>query len=341
MIIGLTGTKASGKGVIADFLQKKGFEYVTLSQIIKDEAFKILGHENYDIFYLQDLGNELRKIGGTGVLAKIALEKMKNFDKKVIDGIRNIGEIEEIKKQGGIIISVDAPQLERFERLIKRARNSDPKDYIGFLKMEERDLGKGENDLGQQVAKCIEESHYKIYNSGTLKELEKKIEEILDKINFPKEIYKRPSWDEYFMEIVKVVAKRATCDRGRTACVIVKNKQILVTGYVGSPKGLPHCDEAGHQIEKTKHLDGIEKDHCIRTIHAEQNAICQAAKLGIPIEGSTLYAKLEPCSVCAKMIINSGIKRIVCEKRYQAGAQSLLEQAGVKVDVLNNEIEKY
>ena len=93
------------------------------------------------------------------------------------------------------------------------------------------------------------------------------------------EKYIRPSWDEYFIEVSKAVAKRATCDRGRSSCVIAKNKQILCTGYVGSPAGLPHCDEVGHQFKQTTHEDGTVTNHCVRTIHAEQNAICQAAKL--------------------------------------------------------------
>ena len=153
--------------------------------------------------------------------------------------------------------------------------------------------------------------------------------------------YIRPSWDEYFIEISRAVAKRSTCDRGRCGCVIVKDKHPLVTGYSGSPKGLPHCDEEGHQIESTFHEDGIKRDHCVRTTHAEQNAICQAAKLGISINGATLYCKMEPCSTCAKMIINSGIERIVCEKKYQSGAEELLKKAGIKIDILNEEIEKY
>ena len=116
---------------------------------------------------------------------------------------------------------------------------------------------------------------------------------------------------------------------------------MLVTGYVGSPKGLPHCDDVGHQIETTIHEDGIKREHCVRTTHAEQNAICQAAKLGIAIDKATLYCKMTPCPVCAKMIINVGIKRVVCEKKYQSGAENLLMMAGIQVDILNNEIEKY
>ncbi|MDO8513522.1 MAG: cytidine/deoxycytidylate deaminase family protein [bacterium] len=161
--------------------------------------------------------------------------------------------------------------------------------------------------------------------------------------NGKKEKYNRPSWDEYFIEIQKIVATRATCDRGRSGCVIVKDRQILTTGYVGSPKGLPHCDDVGHFYKKTIHDDGTITNHCVRTIHAEQNAICQAAKLGIPLEGATIYVRMEPCSVCAKQIINCGITRVVCEKHYHAAQDTIdiFRQAGVALVVLTNEMETY
>src|SRR3989344_2355826 len=95
---------------------------------------------------------------------------------------------------------------------------------------------------------------------------------------------KRPSWDEYFMQIAEAVGKRATCDRGRSGAIIVKDKHILATGYVGSPKGLPHCDDVGHLIKEVKHENGDITKHCLRTSHAEMNAICQAAKQGVSIE---------------------------------------------------------
>jgi len=155
------------------------------------------------------------------------------------------------------------------------------------------------------------------------------------------EIYIRPTWDEYFMEVCRAVAKRATCDRGRSGCVIAKNKQILVTGYVGSPKGLPHCDDIGHQMKSTIHEDGHQSQHCVRTAHAEQNAICQAAKTGIAIDGATLYCKMTPCTVCAKMIVNSGIKKVICEKKYHAGDEVTLYSGGVEVIFLDENIEPY
>ena len=155
--------------------------------------------------------------------------------------------------------------------------------------------------------------------------------------------HKRPTWDEYFMEIARAVGKRATCDRGRSGCVIAKNKQILVTGYVGAPAGLEHCDEVGHQMKKVTHEDGSESNHCVRTTHAEQNAIVQAAKIGVAIDGATLYCKMTPCTVCAKMIINSGIRRIVCEKKYHRGGESetMFRKVGMELDYFDDNVEQY
>ena len=104
--------------------------------------------------------------------------------------------------------------------------------------------------------------------------------------------------------------------------MVTRNKSILVTGYVGSPAGLPHCDEAGHQMKKVIHEDGHITQHCTRTVHAEQNAICQAARYGISLEGGTLYCRMTPCRTCAMLIINCGIRRVVCERRYHAGEES-------------------
>ena len=158
-----------------------------------------------------------------------------------------------------------------------------------------------------------------------------------------KEPYIRPSWDEYFMRIVDMVGSRGTCDRGRIGCVITKNNRIVTTGYVGSPLGSPHCDEVGHEMHTVKNEDGTESRHCIRTTHAEQNAICQAARYGISLDGGTLYLKMTPCYTCAKMIINAGIKKVVCAQDYHAGERSkeIFKEAGVDYTLLNDEIVKY
>lgn len=155
--------------------------------------------------------------------------------------------------------------------------------------------------------------------------------------------HKRPSWDEYFIGISDAVATRCTCDRGPGGCVIVRDKQILTTGYIGSPIGLPHCSEVGHEFKETIHEDGHKTKHCVRTIHSEMNAICQAAKLGISLNGATLYNNKSPCRNCAMAIINAGIKRVVCKQRYHADQDTtrLFSEAGVKYEVLSEKVAEY
>lgn len=157
------------------------------------------------------------------------------------------------------------------------------------------------------------------------------------------EKYERPSWDDYLMEVAHAVSKRATCDRGRSGCVIAREGRILVTGYVGSPTGFPHCDDVGHQMKQLTHEDGTITRHCMRTVHAEQNAICQAAKMGVPIDGATLYCRMTPCRTCAMLIINCGIARVVCERRYHAGAESegMFKQARIEFTYKYDETQAY
>jgi dCMP deaminase len=143
----------------------------------------------------------------------------------------------------------------------------------------------------------------------------------------------RPSWDDYFLELANAASSRATCDRGKSGCVIVRDKQVLATGYVGSPAGLSHCDDVGHLMKKVIQANGEITEHCVRTVHAEQNAICQAAKRGVSIEGATFYQRMTPCRTCAMLLINCGIKKVVCERKYQLAEESeqLLAEAGIEL----------
>jgi len=156
------------------------------------------------------------------------------------------------------------------------------------------------------------------------------------------EKHKRPSWDEYFIGMADFVGSRGTCDRGRAGSVIVKNKRILSTGYAGAPVGLPSCDEIGHEIHTVINDDGTQSRHCIRTSHAEQNAINNAARVGVAIEGSTVYCKMTPCYKCAQSIINSGIVRVVALKDYHGAKRTreILRQAKIKLTILG-EMQTY
>ncbi|MHB8420834.1 MAG: deoxycytidylate deaminase [Myxococcales bacterium] len=118
----------------------------------------------------------------------------------------------------------------------------------------------------------------------------------------------RSGWDAYFMDIARVVASRATCDRKHVGAVLVRERTILSTGYNGSIRGLPHCDEVGHMMEA---------GHCVATIHAEANAILQAARNGVRIEGADIYTTASPCWPCFKLIANAGLRRIVYGEFYR------------------------
>jgi dCMP deaminase len=124
----------------------------------------------------------------------------------------------------------------------------------------------------------------------------------------------RPSWDAYFMQIAHLVKTRATCPRRQVGALIVRDKRILATGYNGAPRGLAHCPQGGPDHDWP--VGCMRAGHCIRSLHAEQNALLQAAMIGIACDGASLYVTCQPCNTCAKMIINAGLVRVIYEGDY-------------------------
>jgi dCMP deaminase len=154
----------------------------------------------------------------------------------------------------------------------------------------------------------------------------------------------RIDWIDFWLNLADQYSKRATCDRGRSGCVIVNDDNHLLTaGYVGSPPGMSHCDDVGHLIHRTIDENGIVSEHCVRTIHAEQNAILQAAVVGVSIKDATLYCRMTPCRTCAMFIIDCGIKKVVCEKKYRSGAESekMFKDTGIELIFKSDQIQKY
>lgn len=140
----------------------------------------------------------------------------------------------------------------------------------------------------------------------------------------------RVEWNEYFMGIAKQVASRSTCDRKHIGAVIVRDKTILSTGYNGSLRGAPHCDEADHDMEN---------DHCVRTVHAEANAIAQAAKNGIAIEGAELYVTASPCLTCFKLVVNAGVRIVYYREFYRdERIKEYAGQAGVQLNYMGEQV---
>jgi dCMP deaminase len=141
----------------------------------------------------------------------------------------------------------------------------------------------------------------------------------------------RPSYDEYFMEMAHVVAKRSTCLRRKVGAILVKEKHILSTGYNGAPKGMRHCSETGC-LRENMNIPSGERHELCRGLHAEQNAIIQAAVFGISIKGSVLYCTNTPCVVCVKMLINAGVMEIICAGDYPDNlAKLMMDESGLKI----------
>ncbi len=146
--------------------------------------------------------------------------------------------------------------------------------------------------------------------------------------------YNRPSWDEYFMRLAYFVSTRSTCLRRKVGAVLVRDKRIISTGYNGAPTGIKHCLEVGCLRERLGIPSGEKQEIC-RGLHAEQNAIIQAARFGVSTVGATLYCTTQPCITCSKMLINAGIVRIVVVERYPDKlAEKMLEEAGIPVEFI-------
>ncbi len=327
MLIGLTGKNGSGKGVAADFLKDRGFHYLSLSDVVRDEAKKRkkpVTREN-----LIAIGNDLRQKYGAGVLAKRTLEKIDVDKHYVIDSIRHPEEVRELRaKNGFVLVQVAASPKIRFQRIKKRGREKDPITFSEFQRLENVE-GKSKVGSDQQLDRTLELADHTVQNSGTVSEFHDKIAKLVMKISAQK---KRPDWDEYFMEIAKVVSLRSNCVKRKVAAVIVKDKRIISTGYNGTPRGVKNCNEGGCPRCNSFTTSGTKLEECLCS-HGEENAITQSAYHGVNIGGATIYTTFSPCLLCTKMIINSGLKEVVYNVDYPLGgtALNLLKEAGVRV----------
>lgn len=141
----------------------------------------------------------------------------------------------------------------------------------------------------------------------------------------------RPSWDNYFMDVARLVATRSTCIRRQVGAVLVRDERVIATGYNGAPQGLPHCEEVGC-LRTVQNIPSGQRYELCRGVHAEQNAIINAALYGVSTKGAVLYCTDQPCLLCARMIINAGVTRVVHEGNFEdENARQFLEQAGIKI----------
>lgn len=339
MIVGVSGSYCAGKDTAAQYLETKGFSHFSLSDILRAELRT--RHQEVNRENLITLGNELREKFGNGALAFFAVEGIESTTKYVVSSIRHPIEVEVLKRRGNFVfLYIDAPAEIRFERM--RARNKSGEEFAtleDFLASEQRESGS--STAGQQLHKMKALADIIIPNTSTPEEFQKSLDAFVNE--WQPKLYKRPDLDDYFLGMARYVGKRGTCDRGKAGAVIVRKRHVLSTGYVGAPVNQPHCDEAGHEFQTILYPDGTTSKHCIRSVHAEQNAIIQAAQHGASTEDATLYCKMEPCYTCAKMIVNAGIKRVVVERRYHGAKRTrdILGDAKIDLVVKYDELEKY
>ena len=330
MIIGLTGKNGSGKGEVANFLKERGFYYLSLSDVLRDDLRKRkkpLTRKN-----LIEAGNRLRADEGPGVLAERILSGVDIDKNYVIDSIRHPMEVKVLRRRKDfVLLRVEAPQRVRFERLKRRGRERDPKTFQEFLRLERLEA-KSHVREDQQLQGTLRMADRVIQNGGTLTAFDARLRQllvILSKKN------PRPGWDDYFIGIARVVALRSNCIKRKVAAVIVKDRRVISTGYNGTPRGVKNCNEGGCPRCTLYGSQGTKLEECFCS-HAEENAITQAAYHGVNLREATLYTTFSPCLICTKMIINTGIKKVVYSVDYSLDEISLrlLKEAKVGIERL-------
>jgi dCMP deaminase len=325
IIIGLTGRNAAGKTTACEVLGARGFSYLSLSDVIREEA-KSRGlapaREN-----LIALGNELRERHGPGALAELTVARMQPDRNYAVDSIRHPAEVMALKKGGAFsLFHIFAPLEARFARSLARNRGGDARTLQEFIQLEEREFASS-NAAAQQLLETERLANRVIDNKGTLEEFTARLEAALREVEVS---FSRPSWDQYFMDIAKQVAARSNCMKRQVAAVIVSERRIISTGYNGTPRGVKNCNEGGCPRCNGFSESGKNLEECLCS-HGEENAIVQASYHGIAIRDATLYTTYSPCLMCSKMIINAGIRRVVYNEAYPLNdtATAMLKEAGV------------
>ena len=310
MLIGLTGRNAAGKGEVAKHLQTRSFSYCSLSDAIRDE----IRGRNQAITRerLIEVGNELRQHFGPSVLAERILKRVEPDRNYVIDSIRNPAEVAAFRKatRNFKLLLVDAPLKVRFQRSVARNRESDPITFDDFVAMENREAaGDATAQNMIQVERLADEV---VVNDTSIDELRPKVDALVDKLMRQEQ---RPDWDTYFMDVARVVATRSNCMKRKVAAIIVRDKRMISTGYNGTPRGTRNCNEGGCPRCNNMAASGTSLDECLCS-HGEENAIVQASYHGVSLKDAIIYTTFAPCLMCAKMIINSGIREVIYNLEY-------------------------
>ena len=327
MILGLSGTNGSGKGEVLRYLEARSFYPLSLSDVIREELREQGLEETRE--RMIETGNAIRAAHGAGGLALRVAERISSDRNYVIDSIRHPEEVAALGARSSHfrLLWVDAPEALRLSRIQARARVGDPETLEELQRLEGRELA-GPEAHAQQLLAVRELADFRIDNASGLEELHASVQAILERSYF----FERPGWDEYFMSIARVVASRSNCVKRKVAAIITRDRRVISTGYNGTPRGVPNCNEGGCPRCNSFAAGGTRLDECL-CCHGEENAITQSAYHGVNVRGGTMYTTFSPCLTCTKLIINAGLVEVVYNVDYPLGgvALDLLGEAGVKV----------
>ena len=327
MILGVSGLNGAGKGEVVSYLEARSFYGYSLSDVIRDDLRDRGIEESRE--RMIETGNAIRGALGPGGLALRLMDRLLPDRNYVVDSVRHPEEVAVLRARTSRfkLIWVAADEALRLERIRQRGRSGDPATREGLRRLEDLELG-SDDPSAQQLLAVRDLADITIENNGTLEELHASVQEALGQSFF----FERPSWDEYFMSIARVVASRSNCVKRKVAAVITKDRRIISTGYNGTPRGVRNCNEGGCPRCNAFAEGGTRLDECLCS-HAEENTITQAAYHGVTVRGGTIYTTFSPCLTCTKMIINAGIEEVVYSAEYPLGdtALNLLREAGVKL----------
>ena len=260
----------AGKGEVIAYLAERSFYTLSLSDVIRRELANRGLEETRERMIAT--GRELREKGGTAALAKGFLEQMESDRHYAIDSIRHPAEVETLRDSGAFhLVWVEADLERRFIRLQERGRSGDPVTLAELERLEGLELG-SDDPAGQQLLAVRELADSRIQNDGDLSALHASVQELIQRLQY----FERPGWDDYFMDIARVVASRSNCVKRKVAAVITLDRRIISTGYNGTPRGTRNCNENGCPRCNAFAPAGTALDECLCS-HGEENAITQAA----------------------------------------------------------------
>ncbi len=309
-------------------LERRSFYAVSLSDVIRED----LAGDGLEPTRerMIERGRALRERFGPAVLAERALQRLQEDRHHVIDSIRHPSEVEALRTAGDFwLLWVEADPHLRYQRVRARGRADERAlDYPGFVALEARELA-GDDPGAQQLLAVEALADRVIRNDGDQGALEAEIDDWLRGRWLFRE---RPSWDDYFLNIARVVASRSNCVKRKVGALVVADRRIISTGYNGTPRGVTNCNEGGCPRCAGGAESGTRLDECLCS-HAEENAITQAAYHGVRVRDASLYTTFSPCLICAKMIINAGMVEVVYGAAFplEETVSALFRSVGIKM----------